>query len=198
MGSDLALNWHFDSEEENDDEFLRPCKDLHMTAAMAVLAMAELTGIPIPQLYCKTYEYRRNRHCVVGFSNPAFTLSNSTSSSARRKDIFAGKDGVADRSGLDLRWRTRAAARTAAVEEGVAEAKRAIDEVLLSNGGDDKGAGGLAEVSWALNADEATKKVLADAVTKLCACRGQDFGEFLRSRDAHGVWEVFYAPHIFA
>jgi len=165
-----------------------------MTAAMAVLAMAELTGITIPHLYCKTNEYRRNRHSLVKFSTPAFAPSNFTSCSARRKDLFAGRPGLA------LRWRTRAVARTAAAveEEGVAEAKRVIDEVLLSNGGDDKGAGGLAEVSWALNADEATKKVLADAVTKLCACRGQDFGEFMRSRDAHGVWEVFYAPHIFA
>lgn len=166
-----------------------------MTAAMAVLAMPELTGITIPQLYCKKYEYRRNRNYVVGFYT---RVSNFPSFAARRKDIFAGRDGVADRPGLDLRWCTRAVARTAAVEEGVAEAKRVIDEVLRSNDGDDKGAEGLAEVSWALNADEATKKVLADAVTKLCACRGQDFGEFMRSRDAHGVWEVFYAPHIFA
>lgn len=80
------------------------------------------------------------------------------------------------------------------VEEGVADAKRVIDEVLRK-GGDGSG---LAEATWALYADEATKKVIADAVTKLGACRGQDFGEFLRSEDAQGVWEVFYAPHISA
>lgn len=59
------------------------------------------------------------------------------------------------------------------------------------------GAGQLAEVSWALYADGETKKLLADAVTKLSGCRGQDYDDFLRSVEVHGVWEVFYAPHIF-
>lgn len=103
-------------------------------------------------------------------STPALALSNNNPSTQRR------------------RWRTRAVATT----PGVADAKRAIDEVLTSR------EGGLTEVSWALYADAATKKVLADAVTELSACRGQDFGEFMRSGDAHGVWEVFYAPHIHA
>lgn len=88
----------------------------------------------------------------------------------------------------------RAGVASTAVEEGVADAKRVIDEVLMRKG---DGAGGLAQASWALYADAQTKRLLADAVTKLGACRGRDFGAFLRSGDAHGVWEVFYAPHIF-
>jgi hypothetical protein len=76
----------------------------------------------------------------------------------------------------------------------VAEAKRVIDEVLMTKGGD--GSGGLAEVSWALYADKEAKKLLEDSVGKLSECKGQDFGDFLRSQESHGVWEVFYAPHI--
>lgn len=93
-----------------------------------------------------------------------------------------------------MKWGMNAVA-SASVDEGIADAKKMIDEVLLSKGSD--GAGQLAEVSWALYADGETKKLLADAVTKLSGCRGQDYDDFLRSVEVHGVWEVFYAPHIF-
>lgn len=77
-----------------------------------------------------------------------------------------------------------------AVQE-IVEAKREIDDVL-SRGSKD----GLSKVSWALYADEETKSVLGKAVAILGNQLGRDFGEFLRSTDGHGVWEVFYAPHI--
>ena len=77
-----------------------------------------------------------------------------------------------------------------AVQE-IVEAKRAIDDVL-SRGSKD----GLSTVSWALYADEETKSVLGKAVATLGNQLERDFGEFLRSKDGHGVWEVFYAPHI--
>ena len=68
----------------------------------------------------------------------------------------------------------------------IVEAKREIDDVF-SRGSKD----GLSTVSWPLYADEETK-----AVATLGSQLGRDFGEFLRSKDGHGVWEVFYAPHI--
>lgn len=77
-----------------------------------------------------------------------------------------------------------------AVQE-IVEAKREIDDVL-SRGSKD----GLSTVSWALYADEETKSVLGKAVATLGNQLGRDFGEFLRSKDGHGVWEVFHAPHI--
>lgn len=77
-----------------------------------------------------------------------------------------------------------------AVQEIVA-AKREIDDVL-SRGSKD----GLSAVSWALYADEETKSVLGEAVATLGNQLGRDFGGFLRSKDGHGVWEAFYAPHI--
>ncbi|KAG0590495.1 hypothetical protein KC19_1G103900 [Ceratodon purpureus] len=141
-----------------------------------------------PRFYQKNHESRSSnlcRQCAIS-SPPAFAFPNSASVSGRTDG-----EGKQHRS---WRWRTRAVARTA-VEEGVADAKRVIDEVLMSRGGDGKG--GLAEVSWALYADEGTKQLLEDAVTKLSACRGQDFAQFLSSDLSHGVWEVFYAPHIF-
>lgn len=109
-----------------------------------------------------------------------------------------GKVGISTREwpasrGQELKWRTPAVARAPA-DEAIVDAKRVIDEILMSKGVN--GVGGLAEVSWALYADEKTKGCLADAVKTLGECRGQDFGEFLKSIDGHGIWEVFYAPHI--
>lgn len=145
--------------------------------------------IGTPHLCHENYHLRTNRDGPSVVCAPAFAFADST--------CFSGRQGVAERHarrGLNSKWRTGALARTP-VEEGVADAKRVIDNLLRSRGGD--GAGGLAEVSWALYADEETKRLLDDAVAKLSASRGQDFGEFLRSAESHGVWEVFYAPHIF-
>lgn len=118
---------------------------------------------------------------------PGLAWSNFSTCGVRRGATNAGR-------GVNLKWGMNAVA-SASVDEGIADAKKMIDEVLLSKGSD--GAGQLAEVSWALYADGETKKLLADAVTKLSGCRGQDYDDFLRSVEVHGVWEVFYAPHIF-
>jgi hypothetical protein len=157
------------------------------------MPLRSLGSAAFNSVICTTPRFYHKNHEIRSSLNGPLVVSGGASGTSVLASSNSGRREGEDRR-VDSKWRTRALARTA-VEEGVAEAKRVIDEVLRSKGGD--GAGCLAEVSWALYADEETKQSLEDAVTKLGACRGQDFGEFLRSADSHGVWEVFYAPHIF-
>ena len=84
-----------------------------------------------PQFYHKNLEIRSSLNgplVVSGGVSGTSVLASSNSGS-----VSGRREGEERR--VDSKWMTRALARTA-VEEGMADAKRAIDEVLMSKGGE--------------------------------------------------------------